>query len=188
MDLPNFLTVSRIVAIPVLVALLFLPGSFWQWLALLIYIAACVTDYFDGKLARQRAQVTLLGRFLDPIADKLLVVAIILTLVAVDRIAGWLVLPALIILCREVLISGLREHLAELRVRVPVSPLAKWKTTVQMVALGLLILGNVAPSAIHTLGTLGLWLAAALTLLTGYDYLRTGMRHMNDTGSGGPDR
>jgi len=180
MDLPNRLTLSRIAAIPLLVGLLFLSGAFWQWLALLIYIAACVTDYYDGKLARRRAQVSALGRFLDPIADKLLVAAIVLALVAVDRIAGWLVLPALVILCREVLVSGLREYLAELQVSVPVSKLAKWKTTVQMVALGLLILGPAGPWGIATLGAIGLWIAAALTLVTGYDYLRVGLRHMTD--------
>jgi cardiolipin synthase len=182
-DLPNLLTLSRIVAIPLLVGLLFLSGAFWQWLALLIYIAACVTDYFDGKLARERAQESALGRFLDPIADKLLVAAIILALVAVDRIAGWLVLPALIILCREVMVSGLREYLADLQVSVPVSRLAKWKTTVQMIALGLLILGPAGPSGIAWLGTVGLWIAAILTLVTGYDYLRVGLKHM--TGEGG---
>ena len=180
MDLPNRLTLSRIAVIPLLVGLLFLSGAFWQWLALLIYIAACITDYFDGKLARQRAQVSALGRFLDPIADKLLVAAIILALVAVDRIDGWLVLPALVILCREVLVSGLREYLAELQVSVPVSQLAKWKTTVQMVALGLLILGPAGPMGIATLGAIGLWIAAALTLVTGYDYLRVGLHHMTD--------
>lgn len=180
MDLPNRLTLSRIAVIPLLVGLLFLPGAFWQWLALLIYIAACITDYFDGKLARQRAQVSALGRFLDPIADKLLVAAIILALVAVDRIDGWLVLPALVILCREVLVSGLREYLAELQVSVPVSKLAKWKTTVQMVALGLLILGPAGPMGIATLGAIGLWIAAALTIVTGYDYLRVGLHHMTD--------
>jgi cardiolipin synthase len=186
MDLPNILTLSRILAIPLLVALLFLPGAFWQWLALLIYIAACVTDYFDGMLARQRAQESALGRFLDPIADKLLVASVILALVAVDRIVGWLILPALIILCREVLVSGLREFLASLQVSVPVSKLAKWKTTVQMVALGLLILGTAGPLGIHSLGQIGLWIAAALTLVTGYDYLRVGLRHMGSDEPGSP--
>lgn len=182
-DLPNLLTLSRIVAIPLLVGLLFLSGAFWQWLALLIYIAACVTDYFDGKLARERAQESALGRFLDPIADKLLVAAVILALVAVDRIDGWLVLPALIILCREVMVSGLREYLADLQVSVPVSKLAKWKTTVQMIALGLLILGPAGPASIASLGAIGLWVAAALTLVTGYDYLRVGLSHMTGEGS-----
>jgi len=188
MDLPNILTVSRIVAIPLLVALLFLDAGFWQWLALMVYVAACVTDFFDGMLARQRAQESALGRFLDPIADKLLVAAVILMLVAVDRIDGWLVLPALVILCREVLVSGLREYLAELQVGVPVSTLAKWKTTVQMVALGLLIVGDAAPHFVHWLGAVGLWIAAGLTLVTGYDYLRVGLRHMTETGPENPTR
>jgi cardiolipin synthase (CMP-forming) len=114
----------------------------------------------------------------DPIADKLLVASVILVLVGVDRIEGWLILPALIILCREMLVSGLREFLAQIQVSVPVSQLAKWKTTVQMVALGLLILGEAGPLGIHSLGQLGLWIAAILTLITGYDYLRVGLRHM----------
>lgn len=177
-DLPNLLTLSRIAAIPLLVALLFLSHPFWHWMALLIFIAACVTDYFDGKLARDRGLESPLGRFLDPIADKLLVAAVVLVLVAVDRIDGWLVLPALVILCREVLVSGLREYLAELQVGVPVSKLAKWKTTLQMIALGLLILGPAGPWSIASLGAFGLWIAALLTLITGYDYLRVGLRHM----------
>ncbi len=179
-ELPNLLTMSRIVAIPLILALLYFDGPFWRWSAVAIFAAACITDYLDGYLARSRRQVSDLGRFLDPIADKLLVAAVILILVAERRVAGFTVLPALIILCREILVSGLREYLAGLHVSVPVSQLAKWKTLLQMVALGFLIVGDgVLPSwPISLIGEIGLWIAAALTLLTGYDYLKAGLKHM----------
>jgi cardiolipin synthase len=178
--LPNLLTLSRIFAIPLLVALLYFDGAAWRWTALALYAAACITDFFDGYLARSWRQVSNLGRFLDPIADKLLVSAVILILVAERRITGWTVLPALIILCREILVSGLREYLAGLHVGVPVSQLAKWKTLLQMLALGFLILGDAGMPAwpITLIGEAGLWIAAGLTIVTGYDYFRAGMRHM----------
>jgi cardiolipin synthase (CMP-forming) len=178
--LPNLLTMSRIAVIPILVVLLYFDGPFWRWFALGLFVAACVTDFFDGYLARSRKQVSELGRFLDPIADKLLVSAVILVLVAERRLSGWSVLPALIILCREILVSGLREYLAGVNVGVPVSQLAKWKTLLQMVALGFLILGDQGlPSwPVTLIGEAGLWAAAALTLVTGYDYLKAGLRHM----------
>ncbi|MFO1055837.1 MAG: CDP-diacylglycerol--glycerol-3-phosphate 3-phosphatidyltransferase [Dongiaceae bacterium] len=179
-NLPNILTLSRIAAIPVLVALFYVEGDGARWAACLLFVAACVTDYFDGYLARAYDQISPFGRFLDPIADKLLVAALILMLVAFGRIAGLLVLPALIILCREILVSGLREFLAGLNVGVPVSRLAKYKTTLQMVALGFLIVGDAGPPAlqIETIGAIGLWVAALLTIVTGFDYLQTGLRHM----------
>ena len=177
---PNILTMSRIVAIPLLMALLYLPFPGHRWLALAVYIIACVTDYFDGYLARRQGQVSPFGRFLDPIADKLLVAALLLVLVDLGEIAGWTILPALIILCREILVSGLREYLAEIQVPMPVSHLAKWKTTIQMIALGILVVGAAGPTFLPMvlLGDIGLWLAAAPTLVTGYDYLRRGLRHM----------
>ena len=179
-NLPNVLTLSRIAAIPVLVALFYVEGDGARWAACLLFVAACVTDYFDGYLARAYDQISPFGRFLDPIADKLLVAALILMLVAFGRIAGLLVLPALIILCREILVSGLREFLAGLNVGVPVSRLAKYKTTLQMVALGFLIVGDAGPPSlqIETIGAVGLWVAALLTIVTGFDYLQTGLRHM----------
>ena len=179
-NLPNVLTLSRIAAIPVLVALFYVDGDGARWAACLLFIAACVTDYFDGYLARAYDQISPFGRFLDPIADKLLVAALILMLVAFGRIAGLLVLPALIILCREIMVSGLREFLAGLNVGVPVSRLAKYKTTLQMVALGFLIVGDAGPPSlqIETIGAVGLWVAALLTIVTGFDYLQTGLRHM----------
>lgn len=178
--LPNLLTLSRIVVIPALIAAFYLPGEAANWVALVLFVGAAVTDWLDGHVARSRDQVSPFGRFLDPIADKLLVAATLLMLVAFDRIAGWTVLPAIVILCREIMVSGLREFLASLRVSVPVSSLAKIKTILQMTAIAFLIVGDagwhVLPVAL--IGTLGLWLAALLTLYTGYDYLRAGLRHM----------
>ena len=179
-SLPNLLTLSRIFVIPALIAAFYLDYPIANWVALGLFVSAAFTDFLDGHLARSRGEVSGLGRFLDPVADKLLVASALLMLVHVDGIAGWTILPALIILCREILVSGLREYLAELRVGLPVSKLAKWKTMVQMIAIGFLIVGEAGWSAVPVtdIGVAGLWLAAALTLLTGYDYLRLSARHM----------
>ncbi len=164
-SLPNILTLSRIAAIPLIVGFLYLNSDFWSWAAFVLYAAACITDFFDGYIARRMDRVSALGRFLDPIADKLIIASIIMVLVATHHITGWATLAALIILCREILVSGLREFLAELRVGVPVSVLAKWKTLVQMVALGFLIVGEAGPAALNCplIGQALLWVAAALT-------------------------
>lgn len=187
MSLPNILTLSRIATIPLIVGFLYLNSDSWSWAAFVLYALACITDFFDGYVARRMERVSALGRFLDPIADKLLVAAIILVLVATHHIIGWTTLAALIILCREILVSGLREFLAELRVGVPVSVLAKWKTMVQMVALGFLIIGDAGPAALDSLmvGRILIWIAAALTLITGYDYLIVGLKHMAADDRGG---
>jgi|SRR5665213_975836 len=186
--LPNILTYARIAAVPVVVALLYwqsiLEGGLWlRWVALAIFIAAGVTDILDGYLARSWGQQSSLGRMLDPIADKLLVASCLLMLAAESSIHGWALLAAVIILCREILVSGLREYLAELRVGVPVTRLAKWKTIGQMVAVGFLIAGEagekVLPPTIE-IGITLLWLSALLTLYTGWDYLRAGLRYMID--------
>lgn len=189
-SLPNLLTLSRIVAIPILVVLLFVEHPAAAWLACIIFTVAAVTDYFDGHFARTRRQVSAIGVFLDPIADKLLVAAVILMLVATARIHRFAVLPALVILCREILVSGLREFLASLQVSVPVSRLAKWKTAIQMVALGFLIVGEAGPDwvPVRMIGEAGLWSAAILTLFTGYDYLRTGLTHMTGAPVGSAER
>lgn len=182
-SLPMVLTLSRIAAIPVLTALFFVEGDWVRYIACALYTAAAVTDYLDGYLARAWKQQSKLGRIFDPIADKLLVAATILLLVAFDRIAGLLVVPALVILCREVLVSGLREFLAEIRIGLPVSGLAKWKTGIQMTALGFLIVGDAAPTAflpVKLIGDIGLWAAAVLTLITGWDYLIAGLKHIDD--------
>ena len=177
-DLPNLLTLSRIIIIPVLVGLFYLDGDAWRWVSVVLFSLAGVTDYFDGYLARRWAQISAFGRFLDPIADKLLVAAVILMLVATHRIRGLVVLPALVILCREVMVSGLREFLAQVNVGVPVSRLAKWKTALQLIALGILIVGDAAGDWTQWVGELGLWIAAAITMVTGYDYLSAGLKHM----------
>lgn len=184
-NLPNILTLSRIVAIPVVIGLLFLPFPWGSWLAFSAYVYAGVTDFFDGYLARAWKQQSNLGKFLDPIADKLLIASVLLVLVGIDRIFGLAVIPAAVILCREILVSGLREFLAEVRVGLPVSKLAKWKTTVQIFALGFLLVGEAGPDfgplTTTDIGIYGLWIAAALTLVTGFDYLMAGLRHIAES-------
>ena len=178
-SLPNLLTLSRIVVLPGLVATFFFDGEFYVWLALALFIAAGITDFLDGYLARTFNVQSKLGQFLDPVADKLLVATVLLMLVFSDRIQSWTILPALVILCREILVSGLREFLAEIKIDVPVSGLAKWKTTMQIVAICFLIVGDSQkPIPFAEIGIAGLWIAAVLTLYTGYDYLRAGLRHM----------
>jgi cardiolipin synthase (CMP-forming) len=184
--LPNLLTYARIAAVPVVVALMFwagiMEGGLWpRWVALIIFISAGITDILDGYFARAWGQQSSLGRMLDPIADKLLVSSCLLMLAAEETIRGWSLLAAVIILCREILVSGLREFLAELRVGVPVSILAKWKTAVQMVALGFLIVAkpeSEVPINAMLIGEILLWIAAVLTLITGYDYMMIGLKHM----------
>jgi cardiolipin synthase len=178
--LPNVLTYARIVAVPMVVGcLFFIPGDAGRWWALIIYILACITDWLDGYLARVWQQQTTLGRMLDPIADKVLVGATLLVLTHDNTIEGWNLWAAVIILCREILVSGLREFLAELNVKVRVTQLAKWKTTVQMVALGFLLAGPAGNKIFPGVTGFGfglLWLAALLTLWTGYDYLKAAVR------------
>jgi len=182
-NLPNVLTVSRILAVPIVCVLFVFDTTYGNWLTLSVYVYACVTDFLDGYLARTWHQLSSFGRMLDPIADKLLVASLLLVLVGIDRIGGIHLLPAIVILCREVLVSGLREYLAQVNVSVPVSRLAKWKTAVQMVALGVLIVGVRGQSLVldvaYWVGLSGLWAAAALTVVTGYDYLRAGLFHVS---------
>ncbi|MGO9132626.1 MAG: CDP-diacylglycerol--glycerol-3-phosphate 3-phosphatidyltransferase [Methylovirgula sp.] len=180
-SLPNLLTYGRVIAVPVVVACLFWSEQFsMRWTALGIFIAAGITDFLDGYLARALSQQSSLGRMLDPIADKLLVAAVLLMLVADHSIASYSLWAAIVILCREILVSGLREFLTELKVSLPVSRLAKWKTFLQLVALGFLIAGPagevVLPGTIK-IGLALLWLAAVLTLYTGWDYMKAGIKH-----------
>jgi cardiolipin synthase len=181
-SLPNLLTYGRILAIPALVALLFWPKDDWvRWIALAVYVAAAVTDYLDGWIARAWSQQSAIGRMLDPIADKLLVCALLLMLVHTETIKGWAIWAAIVILCREILVSGLREFLADLKVSVPVSKVAKWKTTAQLLALGFLVAGPAGDKVLpHNtqIGIVMLWVAAALTIYTGWDYFNAGIRHM----------
>ena len=206
--LPNLLTYARIAAIPAVVGALFyqevLQGPLWlRWVSLALFLIAAATDALDGYIARAWEQQSSLGRMLDPIADKLLVASCLLMLAATDTIKGWSLWAAIVILCREVLVSGLREYLAELNVRVQVTRLAKWKTTVQLVAVGFLIAGEAGDAVIPGLtvtiptflttgvvvgtqmlglvtfvGIVLLWLSALLTLYTGWDYFRAGLKHM----------
>jgi len=181
-NLPNILTLSRIGAIPFMIATFYMQGPLGNWLGLGILAFAGVTDFFDGYFARTLHQQSFLGKFLDPIADKLLVSALLLMLVAFGRVPGIAILPAVVILCREILVSGLREFLAEIQVSVPVSRLARWKTTLQMLMLGFLLVGSAGPQfgplSTTDVGVIGIWVAAILTLITGYDYLRAGIRHV----------
>lgn len=194
--LPNLLTLSRIVALPLLAFLLWWPN--WQYgygLAFVLYCLMGITDYFDGYLARTSGAVSRLGIFLDPIADKIMVATVILTLTAQGVLRGpyvgdMHVIAGLVILVREIAVSGLREFLGGLQVSIPVSRLAKWKTTCQLVCLGALILGVALPEWTvdlmgltinfpHTVGLTTLWAAAVLTVITGWDYLRVGLKHMD---------
>jgi len=187
LSLPNLLTLSRIFAVPILVFLLWRPAPLDYAITFVLYCLVGITDYFDGYLARAQGRISRLGQFLDPIADKIMVGAVLIMLISsrkanpVPEIAGLHIIPALVILLREIIVSGLREFLAELKVSIPVSALAKWKTTFQMVALGALILGGAVPEMpwVHLVGLACLWAAAALTLVTGYDYLRIGLKHMD---------
>jgi cardiolipin synthase len=180
--LPNILTVSRILVIPLIIGTFYIDGGTARWIACGLFIAAAVTDFFDGYVARRRNSVSSLGRFLDPIADKLLVAAVLLMLTAFGRVTQVSVLPAVVILLREILVSGLREFLADLRVGMPVSNLAKWKTGIQMTALPALLVGDAAPYWLpaQMIGEVCLWAAAVLTLITGWDYLRAGLKHMHE--------
>ena len=193
--IPNLLTYARILAVPLVVACLYaqsiLDGGMWlRWVAVALFIAAAITDFLDGYLARSLGQQSSFGRMLDPIADKLLVSSCLLMLGADETIKGWSLWAAIVILCREILVSGLREYLAELRVSVPVTRLAKWKTTVQLIAIGFLLAGRAGDEAMAYLtgvettvvvtyfGLTLLWISAIVTLYTGYDYFRAGLQHL----------
>ena len=187
LTLPNLLTLSRILAVPILVFLLWRPTPIDYAITFVLYCVVGITDYFDGYLARAQGQISRLGQFLDPIADKIMVAAVLVMLISsrkanpVPEIDGLHIVPALVILLREIIVSGLREFLAPHNVSMPVSALAKWKTTFQLVSLGALILGGAFPAEpwVHNTGLGCLWAAAALTLVTGYDYLRIGLKHMD---------
>lgn len=178
-SLANQLTLSRIIAIPVILLLLDISAGWAAWLALVLFVAAGVTDWLDGYIARREQSVSMIGQFLDPIADKLLVASVILFLVHNGQISGSTIWPAVVILLREVAVSGLREFLAGVRVSVPVSQLAKWKTFIQIVALSFLIVGRYAPDGIDAtfIGDLGLWIAGVVTIFTAWDYWRASEKH-----------
>ena len=200
LSLPNILTYARIAAIPVVVGCIYaqaiMDGPLWlRWVALAVFIAAGVTDYLDGYYARIWDQHSAFGRMLDPIADKLLVASCLLMLAADGSIHGWTLWAAIVILCREILVSGLREYLAALRVSVPVTKLAKWKTTVQLVAIGFLLAGDAGDQLVAAIvpilgpvvtqmGLLLLWISAIVTIYTGWDYFRAGIHHLIEEDEG----
>ncbi|MGA7993335.1 MAG: CDP-diacylglycerol--glycerol-3-phosphate 3-phosphatidyltransferase [Bradyrhizobium sp.] len=200
LSLPNILTYARIAAIPVVVGCIYaqaiMDGPLWlRWVALAVFIAAAVTDFLDGYYARIWDQHSAFGRMLDPIADKLLVASCLLMLAADGIIHGWTLWAAIVILCREILVSGLREYLAALRVSVPVTKLAKWKTTVQLIAIGFLLAGDagdqlfasivpVLGPVVTQMGLLLLWISAIVTIYTGWDYFRAGIHHLIEEDEG----
>ncbi|MDD2860387.1 MAG: CDP-diacylglycerol--glycerol-3-phosphate 3-phosphatidyltransferase [Acidiphilium sp.] len=191
-DLPNVLTLSRIAAIPLLVLLVALRDPTADLLAAILFTIAGITDWLDGRLARTRRQLSDLGRMLDPIADKLLVGATLMLLVGFHLLPAFGIYPAIVIMLREILVSGLREYLAGIRIGLPVTRLAKWKTAAQMGALGFLLLGDrgavilgIGGFPATAIGGVLLWLAAILTLITGWDYLTAGLRHINRPGTAG---
>ncbi|MDE1994202.1 MAG: CDP-diacylglycerol--glycerol-3-phosphate 3-phosphatidyltransferase [Rhizobiaceae bacterium] len=187
-SIPNLLTYGRILCVPLIVLCFFIEGKldssdFARWVALWIFVIASITDFLDGYLARIWNQTSNIGRMLDPIADKLLVASILLLVAADGTIAGWSLWAAIIILCREILVSGLREYLAALKVSVPVTRIAKWKTTAQLVAIAFLLAGPAGDKVLPyttEMGIILLWIAALLTMYSGYDYFRAGLKHIVD--------
>ncbi|MCE2951259.1 MAG: CDP-diacylglycerol--glycerol-3-phosphate 3-phosphatidyltransferase [Alphaproteobacteria bacterium] len=180
LTLPNILTILRITLVPLVVIFMYVEHHKVAWVSASLFALAGVTDYFDGYLARRFQSTSHFGRFLDPVADKLLVASVLLMLAGLGTLQGLALIPAVIILCREILVSGLREFLAEIAVPLPVTRLAKWKTALQIGALGFLIWGDPFPQYLPVpyIGLWGLWGAALLTLVTGYDYLMCGLYHM----------
>ncbi len=173
-QLPNILTFIRIGSLPVLIYLLYLSDAWAVWTALGLYIFAAITDFLDGYLARKMNIVSDLGTFLDPIADKIFIASLLIAFAALGRLEGLWIIPAIMILVREFFISGLREFLGPKDIKVPVSKLAKWKTTIQMVALGFLVIAG----DFLFIGQVTLALAAALTVITGWSYLKAGAEHI----------
>ena len=179
MNISNILTLLRIAVIPIIVICIYMKEPYFGWIAFFLFCLASITDYFDGYIARLRNEITNFGIFLDPIADKLLVAAVILILTSKGVIKDWDTVPALIILLREITVSGLREYLAGIKVSIPVSRIAKLKTFLQLSALAILILSEstVDLTLILYLGKIFLWLAGILTLYTAYDYVKGSIKH-----------
>lgn len=187
LNIPNILTLSRIAVIPVVMILFYMQTRVSLWCALALFTLGGITDFFDGYLARRWNMMSAFGRFLDPIADKLLVASMLILLAAFDRMPGLWSIPAVLIMMREMLIAGLREFLGPHRIILPVSRLAKWKTTSQMVAMGFLIMGGHGEELVpHNLliGQIGITIAAALTVITGWDYMKKGLAAIQDMDDG----
>ena len=181
---PNYLTIGRIIIVPIFVFAFYLPGFYGDILPFALFVIASFTDFLDGLLARMYKEESKLGELLDPIADKIIVATALILLVMDQTIRNYEVIAAIIILTREILISGLREFLAKGKIKLPVSNLAKLKTVLQMVSIGLLLSGETGNKIINfqdynaqTIGIILLWLSAALTLFTGYEYMRKGIDH-----------
>ncbi len=173
-SLPNLLTISRILVIPVIFLSIYIHTAVWSMLAAVLFIIASITDYFDGYLARSRNETSAFGRLLDPIADKLLVASALIVILADNMVHPINFIPVIVILCREILVSGLREFLAEVHVGMPVTRLAKWKTGFQMTALSMILVGYM----FHDLGVILLWIAAVLTFVTGYQYFQKSLDYV----------
>lgn len=171
--IPNILTLLRILAIPGIVCSLYTQSFNGDWAAFGFYVLACITDFFDGYIARAMRQISMIGRFLDPIADKLLVSTVLISYVGLGRLMGWNLIPVILIVCREIFISGLREFLADYKIRMPVSQMGKWKTTTQMLALGFLMVFPSVPASWMTLevGVSLLWVSTFLTMWSGVSYM-----------------
>ena len=187
LKIPNILTIGRIILVPIFIAAFYLPGSMGDWIPFFIFILASFTDFFDGLLARLYKEESKLGELLDPIADKIIVTSALFLLVMDGTIKEFEIIAAIIIMIREILISGLREFLAKVQVTMPVSKLAKFKTFIQMFAIATLLTGesgnkiiNFGDYNIHSIGIILLWVAAFLTIYTGYDYVRKGIDHAID--------
>lgn len=179
LNLPTLLTLSRIVVLPLLIGLLYLPFAWAGWIGLTLYCLCAATDFLDGWIARKYNQITALGTFLDPISDKIFVAALLVALVGTGHLGGIWIVPVIVILTREFVVSGLREYLGPKNVQIPVSKLAKWKTAVQMIAVGFLIAGSIS-GFILVIGQIGLTAAAVLTVMTGWDYLKGALPHLKD--------
>lgn len=180
-NLPNILTLGRVIFLPLIIGLFYIPDAWAAWAALGLYTLACITDFLDGYIARKMNIVSPFGTFLDPIADKIFIASLLIVLVGFDRLDGYWMIAAVVILARELLVSGLREFLGPKDIQLPVSNLAKWKTTVQMIALGFLVVGDFGDVLVpYTLeiGQVGVTIAAILTVITGWAYLKAGLKHI----------
>lgn len=178
-NLPNILTISRIVVIPVIFLSVYIHSTWWSALAAVLFVFAAITDYFDGYFARVRNQMSVFGRLLDPIADKLLVVSALLIIVVNHMVHPISYIPVMVILCREVLVSGLREFLANVKIGMPVTRLAKWKTGFQMTSIAIILFKGVPVlGALYPLGELLLWVAGILTFITGYEYFQKSLNYV----------
>ena len=184
LKIPNILTIGRIILVPIFIATFYLPGALGDWIPFFVFVLASFTDFLDGLLARLYKEESKLGELLDPIADKIIVASALILLVMDDTIKDFEIVAAIIIMTREILISGLREFLAKVQVTMPVTSLAKFKTFIQMFAIAILLTGNSGNKLVnfgdyntHSIGIILLWVAAFLTLYTGYDYVRKGINH-----------